>query len=270
MDNVKKDGAPQLEVQEVLDAEPEAGLASGVTMSVRRAEPQVRSEGPGLADGSRRAEELAECVDELREKLAASERTVAELREKVTALTEQNAQCVAQVADLELQNSQLVQLHVATLQLNQRLDRRDVLAAIEEVIINLVGSEQVAIFEVPPGGRTLTLAKAFGVDPTPFAAIPIGEGPIGRVVASGEMFVADTGAMDADRAPDGLTACVPLKLDGLVVGAVAIFRLLEQKQALEPVDIELLGLLSTQGARALYCSAFQETRATVRPRQDFE
>jgi hypothetical protein len=54
------------------------------------------------------------------------------------------------------------------------------------------------------------------------------------------------------------------------VGAVAIFRLLAQKTALEPVDLELLGLLGTQGAMALYCSAFQETRPTMRPRQDLE
>ena len=47
---------------------------------------------------------------------------------------------------------------------------------------------------------------------------------------SGDIFVAEPGASEADG---GLTACIPLKLDGKVTGAVAIYRLLPQKSGFE-------------------------------------
>ena len=53
----------------------------------------------------------------------------------------------------------------------------------------------------------------------------------------------------------GLTACVPLVLDGNLIGAIAVFRLLDQKQSrLAPLDFELFDLLATHAASALYCS----------------
>jgi GAF domain-containing protein len=53
----------------------------------------------------------------------------------------------------------------------------------------------------------------------------------------------------------GLTACIPLVLDGHVIGAIAVFRLLDQKESkLAPLDFELFDLLATHAASALYCS----------------
>ena len=51
-----------------------------------------------------------------------------------------------------------------------------------------------------------------------------------------------------------LTACVPLRLCGRVVGVLAMFRLLEQKPCLVDLDRELLELVSMQAAPALYCA----------------
>ena len=53
----------------------------------------------------------------------------------------------------------------------------------------------------------------------------------------------------------GLTACVPLVLDSHVIGAIAVFRLLDQKESkLAPLDFELFDLLATHATSALYCS----------------
>ncbi len=91
-----------------------------------------------------------------------------------------------------------------------------------------------------------------GVDPTDTPPLRIGEGTIGRAAASGESWI----AADADVAsssPD-LSVCVPLRVGVTTVGVVAIFRMLEHKRSLEPVDRELFALLSTQAAMALLCS----------------
>ena len=56
----------------------------------------------------------------------------------------------------------------------------------------------------------------------------------------------------------GLTACIPLKLEDRVVGAIALFRLLPQKSGFESLDMELFELLGTHAATALYASGLHE------------
>ena len=60
--------------------------------------------------------------------------------------------------------------------------------------------------------------------------------------------------------PDGrgVTACVPLVVGGRRIGAIVMFRLLPQKPKFEPFDHELLMLLATHAATALYCSELHE------------
>ena len=54
-----------------------------------------------------------------------------------------------------------------------------------------------------------------------------------------------------------------VRVDGRVTGAIAIFRLLPQKQdSLEPVDEELLGLLASQAGIALYCTQLHREAMT--------
>jgi hypothetical protein len=63
----------------------------------------------------------------------------------------------------------------------------------------------------------------------------------------------------------GLTAAVPLRIDGQATGVIAVFRLLEQKAGLDPTDLELFDVLSRQAAMALYTTAYRSLRPTVRP-----
>jgi len=53
---------------------------------------------------------------------------------------------------------------------------------------------------------------------------------------------------------EGPRACVPLRVGEQVLGMMVLFGLLPHKQRLEPQDRELLALLATEGARALYCA----------------
>ena len=70
------------------------------------------------------------------------------------------------------------------------------------------------------------------------------------------------GAEDVDG---GLTAAIPLKLDGHVTGAVAIFGLVPHKKVLAPVDHELFEIISRQAAMALHSAVSRSLRPTVRP-----
>jgi hypothetical protein len=153
------------------------------------------------------------------------------------------------------QNSNLANLYVASYRLHGTLDRPEVLAIIQEIIVNLVGSEELGIFELNSNGSTLSLLASVGIDPAPYQTIPLGSGLIGRSAFTGEMYLAgQTRDTAASREEANLTACVPLKLNDKVTGAIAVFRLLQQKAGLETLDHELFDLLASHAAMALYCT----------------
>lgn len=197
------------------------------------------------------------------------EKAASDTREVVQSLLDENHQLSRRVTDLvseiesqsrrfseryievEEQNTKLANLYVASYQLNGTLDRERVIASIKEIIINLIGCEELAIWELDDHFGALVLSGSFGIDAGRWAAIPLGSGLIGSAAASGERFISDPGAGD-------LVACIPLKLDERVVGAIGIFSLLPQKQRLEPLDYELFDLLASHAASALYCTSLCE------------
>ena len=156
--------------------------------------------------------------------------------------------------EVEQQNTNLANLYVASYQLNGTLDRERVVAAIQEIVINLIGSEEVGIWELDEELSALWLTGSFGINAREWAGVPLGSGVVGTVAGTGERFVISETLVKPFGREEHLTACIPLKLDDKVVGVIAIFRLLQQKQALEPVDFELFDLLGSHAASALYCT----------------
>ena len=164
--------------------------------------------------------------------------------------------------EVEQQNSDLTHLWVASNQLHASLDRGQVLAAMKEIIINLLGSEELAVFEISADGTALELVDSFGLDgdKEKLARIPLGAGSIGEVARNGEPVVNDP------PPAEGLTACVPLMLGSQAVGAVAVFKLLPQKLGgLRPLDKDLLELLRAQAGLALYCTRLVQKRVAEEP-----
>lgn len=158
--------------------------------------------------------------------------------------------CLAQCAQLEQHNANLTNLYVASYQLHATLDRQAVLGAVQEIIVNLVGSEEFAILECDPCGEFLPVASMGVEDAT---GLHHREARIAQSATSGDLWIRPSGEDSI------LTACIPLKLDGRVTGCIAIYRLLAHKSALEPLDHELFDLLATHAATALYCTSLAET-----------
>jgi hypothetical protein len=171
------------------------------------------------------------------------------LLRRLTEVERENQAVTCQFLDIEAQNTNLANLYVAGYQLHGSLDREHVLGAIREIIINLIGSEDFAIFE-RVGEDLLELVGWFEEPPPTASHVRIGSGIIGQVAATGERFIAP-----ADARAAGVAVCIPLKVDGRVTGVIALFRLLPQKQGeLQPVDEELLNLLASQAGIALHCT----------------
>jgi hypothetical protein len=229
------------------------------------------------ADDARRASESVLLQNQsLRERVATLEQERVTLQERVldacTALERhrreqehlqtsmrrvqaESERFAEQYRDLEAQNANLANLYVASYRLHGTLDRQEVLSTIQEIVTNLVGSEEIGVFELDEGGSSLRLVASTGIDPEPYRVIPMGSGRIGRCAQTGETYVsADDSATEAVGEAD-LTACVPLRLHDRVSGAIALFRLLPQKSGIEALDRELFDLLATHAATALYSAA---------------
>jgi hypothetical protein len=186
----------------------------------------------------------------LHSELRVAHETIALHRSEVANLLEER--CFRERAKGLDENAKLINLHVASQRLHEGRARPEVLLAIEEIVINLIGSEELGVFELSPDRTSLVLVSSFGIDAARYATIPVGEGVIGRVAETGEAYL-HLHPRDS-RAEDDLTACVPLRLCGRVVGLLAIFRLLDQKPVMVDVDRAILDLVSIQAAPALYCS----------------
>lgn len=175
------------------------------------------------------------------------------LRQTLSAVHEENLRFKQQYERVEHANGNLINLFVTTYRLHATLDRKEVLASINETVINLIGSEDFAVYELDPDGCWLHLVNSFGINGESFQRVALGAGPIGRAAQAGELLILDRGHGE-NGLPEGkaLEIFIPLKLSGEVTGGIAIFSLLPQKDVLEELDRELFDLLSCHAATALY------------------
>jgi hypothetical protein len=175
-----------------------------------------------------------------------------DLRAQLVDVEEENVRYAREYQRVKNQSNNLFNLYIASYQLHASVDRKKVLESIQEIIINLIGSEELAIFEMKNG--RFELAASFGVDASKLKSFKSGDGPIGARLASGDVFVDG----EAKAGESKLTACVPLKINDTIIGAILVFRLLDHKPSLQAVDHELFELLSVHAANALYCATLHE------------
>jgi len=200
-----------------------------------------------------RAEALMQ-LDRARHDRDAANLELERLRARFDDVEQENEKYAAQYHQIEIHSSNLSNLYVASYQLHASVERETVLSTIQEIVVNLIGSEEVAIFELDEATQEFRLASSFGVEETRLKNFKAGRGPIGQRLISGEVFIND----HVSGGEDKLTACVPLRIGERVIGAILVFRLLEHKQELQPVDHELFELLAIHASTALYCANLHE------------
>jgi hypothetical protein len=145
---------------------------------------------------------------------------------------------------------------VATDVLQRRMraavENDDAVDAIKEIIVNLIGSEEFAVYAVDDAGSVLNLVCSCGSGEVAQPAIPLGVGPVGRAALIDRVSITGIPPELWSAEQSDLTACIPLKIDGTLTGAIAIFRLLPQKRSAGALDRDLLTLLGSLAAPALH------------------
>jgi hypothetical protein len=160
---------------------------------------------------------------------------LAEARRSAHALADE----LEQVGD---QHDLIANLFVGVTQLHASLKLGDIVPALAETLINLIGTEDFALFvRDAPSGRFEKLWST-GKKAAELGAFAVGQGPLGRAVASGEIAYGG-----------GSVATIPLagSLQPGVFAAVVICTLVAHKPALTARDHQLLATFADHGARAL-------------------
>jgi nitrate/nitrite-specific signal transduction histidine kinase len=168
--------------------------------------------------------------------------------ERLRALEEENRQFADRYVEIEEENNNLANLYVSSYQLHSTLDLSEVLKIIIEIVINLIGGEMFAVYVLDEKTRRLEPLAAEGARVGDFPGVPLGSGSVGASVERGETICA---AAEPSNDMGRPIVCIPLRVDGRPIGAIAIFRLLVQKDSFTALDHELFTLLAGHAATAI-------------------
>jgi hypothetical protein len=180
---------------------------------------------------------------------------MAEPFDELTSLRSKVASLEAQREQAESENNRLASLFVAAYQLHSTLELREVVDIITEILLNLVGAKSFALYLIDDDQHLAPVAvEGIAAGSAPRRAVGREGGNIGEVFSSKTPRYAVAGSQRRDPSEDPLVA-VPLRLatprGEEVVGVLAVWQFLEQKDAIVDVDMEIFNLLGQTAAKAL-------------------
>lgn len=176
---------------------------------------------------------------------------IEEMKKRLLEIEEDRQSIMDRLIEAEQHASRLMTLYVATYDLHASLEPAEVEAAIADIAVNLLGAEHFALLLVTDSGDfDCEVAQLVGDDQAGLfqgARYRGGDPVIDEALTEGAMSV---GPFPNSKA----LAVVPLTVQGIIVGALVILRLLSHKPELGPHDKEMLDLLGAHAASALFAA----------------
>jgi len=197
--------------------------------------------------------------------------TVRELLQRIEQLEAEKAALLGRVAEvesrtrdymeryqeIERENNDLVTLYIASTQLQSAMSFHDLCATVVEILLNFVGANLFAVMFPEENGGAIGALVSEGIAPTAVPKFQRGEGVVGRVLETGELYAAgEFRPANVDFAHPSV--CVPLKIRGSTVGVIPIWRFLGQKEALQDVDFRIFDMLTHHAAPAISMARLAE------------
>ena len=215
-----------------------------------------------LGDVQRRHAHAAQSDDEwdkLRQELSAKieelENQNHTMLEQIRSIEGENQDFAERYVEVEEENNNLANLYVASYQLHSTLDSSEVVKVILEIVINLIGAEIFCVYVCEEGTGVLTAVASEGDDVAECPTLQIDEGFVGKSVEKGEVAVGDPGEEGRPPSRGGEpVVSIPLRVDDRPVGAIVIYKLLQQKDGFSALDNELFTLLAGHAATAIFAS----------------
>jgi nitrate/nitrite-specific signal transduction histidine kinase len=212
---------------------------------------QLQEENRELFEGMT----LGRRTDLLRQQIKQLENEKDRLQGEYHRVEDANKAFAARYVEIEDENNNLANLYVCSFQLHSTLVFDEVLQIIMEIIINLIGAEEFAIFLLDEKNQCLQAVAIEGKRAEGKERLQIGEGVIGKTVASGQNYYdpsLNTEGAARKRALDDPLVCIPLLIKDRAIGVIALYKLLPQKRQFANVDYELFTLLAGHAATAIF------------------
>ena len=192
---------------------------------------------------------------ELNDRIAGLESENRDIMVQLRKVESENRQFAERYVEIEEENNNLANLYVSSYQLHSTLDPNEVLRVIVEIVINLIGAELFCVYLCGEDSNALEPVASEGCDLQLFPHYEIGQGIVGKAVATGTIICRDmSGAPEQATADSDPVVAIPLRLDGVPVGAIAVPRLLQQKDGFSALDHELFTLLAGHAATAIFAA----------------
>lgn len=186
------------------------------------------------------------------ERIKALEEEINSVKERYQRVEEENKDFASKYVEVEEINNALANLYVASYQLHSTLDFDEVLRIIIEIVINLIGAEIFAILLIDEKTNDIVPVSAEGIGLELIPKARISEGIIGMVAKEGESYFSADIQNGGDVASGLPIVCIALKIKEHVIGVIAIYSLLTQKEGFTNVDYELFNLLAGHAATAIF------------------
>jgi len=221
-------------------------------------DPDVCEEGRSPPGGGlrRRLESMHESLQAASGELAGCRLEAERLRQRVSGLEQEHRRVCEEHAALQTQVAELGSLYVVMERIHGTVDPLEVRSAVQDIVINVIGSEEVALFQLSERSGELVPTQCFGVEARGLGPVPLGSGILGRAAAERRSWMLGDGPPPPDH-PE-LSACVPLVAADRVVGVLAIWRMLAHRPAFGPADRRVLDVVAEHAARALYLTSLPQ------------
>ena len=174
----------------------------------------------------------------------------ARLKGEVARLERHLSVLSTEVATADQKASDLEKLLLAARRLESCADRAAVLAALQDILITVVGSDDFVVLALDEEGRTLWPILGVGANGSSCGPLLVGDALVSPALETGKCQIA--GPRGGGELPRGEPlASVPLMSWPHTVGALVVFTLLAHRSVLRSVDIALLEFLSSHAATAI-------------------
>jgi GAF domain-containing protein len=179
------------------------------------------------------------------------------LERRVAELEGENIQLTERVLGAEQRLARAAQLYAAVAELHKTADTDEVVTVIKEIVANLLGCEEMGVYDVFPLGPVCTLVDGIGLEANRFGTLPPTHSLVRNAISTRRVLVpADPMAEPLNGLP--VSAVVPLVDADKVCGLVILFSMLRQKPVVEATDLDLLEALGAHAGRALIHARLRE------------
>jgi len=194
--------------------------------------------------------ETNDAVRELLTKIELLELEKAELVSRFHRVEAASSKVTERVHEVEIEFANLANLFVATNQLHSSLSPRGVTRRIKEVLAQIVGAERYSVYFANSESTELVPIASEGIPGASLVPVRVAGTRLGEAFRTGSALVEEE--LDPSKGTlEQPAAVIPLSVDDRVVGVIAIFATLSQKERFDTVDFELFKLLGQHAAAAL-------------------